>query len=203
QLKRARHAEGGELVGRSRRHAAAPHDDVARLGGEMACQQVDERRLSRAVRADQPDEIALGDREIDGVRRGDAAEALDERSAPDDGTVGASRRRVVHPLAPSWPASWGTSCSTRRAVRTWPSRTNCTHSGVSRPLRAKRMVSSRRTPKITKRQMPNARRYSSRNSTQKAPPTAVGIRSMPPSTVMTTTKAIRSRSPMSGVSTTL
>src|SRR5690348_17918948 len=49
----------------------------------------------------------------------------------------------------------------------------------------------------------NLRRYSCRNSTPMAPPTAVGMRSIPPITVITTISAIRSRSPMSGVSTTL
>ena len=48
----------------------------AGLVGERAADAVDQRRLAGAVRADQADALALGDREIDAVERDEAAEAL-------------------------------------------------------------------------------------------------------------------------------
>ena len=45
---------------------------------EDARDQIEGRRLARAVRANQADELALGDAEVDAVQRADAAEALAE-----------------------------------------------------------------------------------------------------------------------------
>src|SRR5262249_7886308 len=188
----------GDAVSREnvRREAVGPpavDKDLTRVRRQVSGEQVDECRLSGTVGPDQSDEIALGHGELDRIHRHDTAERLLGHPPPHQGTP------LRHTRDPSRPTSLGAV----RAPRASPSRTNCCHTGVNRPLRAKRMVSNRRTPKITRRHMPNARRYSSRNSTTTAPPTAVGIRSMPPITVITTIKAIRSRSPRSGVSTTL
>src|SRR5262249_26217462 len=50
----------------------------AGLVGQSAAQAIDQRRLARAVGADQSDALALRDSEIDAVERDEAAEALAE-----------------------------------------------------------------------------------------------------------------------------
>src|SRR5213592_2165658 len=52
--------------------------DAAGLVPQRAAQAVDEGALARAVRPDQPDPLAGGDREIDAFERDKAAEALAE-----------------------------------------------------------------------------------------------------------------------------
>src|SRR2546425_1212343 len=125
-----------------------------------------------------------------GVVRHDAADPLAEPDPPHE--LGAPARG---------PGSlWGPVGAARRgAPRAPPTRRNGSHNGVSSPLRAKRMGSSNTMPKTGSRHWPYSRSHSSRNCTTNAPPTAVGRRSMPPITVMTTSLAISSRSPTLGV----
>src|SRR5438876_1386641 len=81
QLKRPRDAHRGVDVRRAPAHPLPANPDLPAVRGEVAGQQVDERRLAGAIRADQPDEVTLGDDEIHGVVRHDAAEPLDETDA--------------------------------------------------------------------------------------------------------------------------
>src|SRR5262252_3978701 len=190
ELKGARDAHPGVDVRRTAAHLLAAHQHAAGIRVEVAGQHVDQRGLARAVWADEPDEIALGHREIDVVVGDDAAEPLGEAGAPDE--LGSR----AHPA--------GSFCTTSPTAgsgltRGSPSRTNWSHSGVRRPFRAKRMVSSRMMPNSGSRHWPYSRRNSSRTWTTNAPPTAVGSRSMPPMTVMTTSLDSSSRSPTLGV----
>src|SRR5215468_10019770 len=190
ELKCARDAHAGVDVRRTAAHLLAAHQHAAGVRVEVAGQHVDQRGLAGAIWADEPDEVALGDREVHGVVRDDAPEPLDEAHAAHE----------LDPLAHAAESFCGTSrTAERRPVRGSPSRTNPSHTGVRRPLRAKRMVSSRTTPKMGSRHWPYSLSSSSRTSTTNAPPTAVGSRSMPPITVMTTSLAISSRSPTPGV----
>src|SRR3989442_327274 len=190
QLKRPRDAHRGVDVRRAPAHPLPANPDLPAVRGEVAGQQVDERRLAGAIPADQPDEVTRGDDEIHGVVRHDAAEPLDETDASHE--LGAPAHLP------------GSLCGTAGAAtsgspRASPNRRNGSHNGVSSPLRAKRMVSSNTMPKTGSRHWPYSRSHSSRNCTTNAPPTAVGRRSMPPITVMTTSFAISSRSPTLGV----
>src|SRR5580704_1639346 len=67
----------------------AVEGDAAGLVLQRAAQAVDQRALARAVRPDQPDPLAGGDRQVDAVERDKAAEALAE---PADG----KERRRTH-----------------------------------------------------------------------------------------------------------
>ena len=71
-LERARDAEASALVGRytSELTVGEPHRPAVRL--QEAEQAVEERRLARTVRADEPDDLPLGDVEAHAVERGDA-----------------------------------------------------------------------------------------------------------------------------------
>src|SRR5262249_6899175 len=138
QLKGPCDPHGGVNMRRLAAHAPATQNDLATVRLQVAGEHVDERRLARAVGADEPDQISLGDGELDRIAGEDAAEALAELLGPDE-----------LPAPAHDPESF---CGTSLAVIATsalvsPSRTNWSQSGVSRPLRAKRMVSSRRTPK--------------------------------------------------------
>src|SRR5262249_956629 len=190
ELKRARDTHRRVDVACTAAHPLAAHRYAAAVWFEVAGQHVDQRCLAGAIRADEADEIALGDREVHSVVRNDAAEPLDEPHAAHE----------LLPFAHAAESFWGRSGTPEsRPTRGSPSLTNCSHTGVSRPLRAKRMVSRRTMPKIGNRHCPYSRSNSSSTSTTNAPPTAVGSRSMPPMTVMTTSFAISSRSPTLGV----
>ena len=78
QLEAARQAAAGALVRGEPVDALAVEAHRAGLVGERAADAVDQRRLARAVRADQADALARRDREIDAVERDEAAEALAE-----------------------------------------------------------------------------------------------------------------------------
>src|SRR5262249_2894698 len=190
QLKRPRDAHRGVDVWRAPAHPLPANQNVSAVRVQVAGQQVDERGLARSIWADQPDEITFGDDEIDGVVRHDAAEPLHETDA-------------THELGAPAHAP-GSLRGTVDAARSGGSRVSASGStgsqnGVSSPLRARRIVSSRTTPKSGSRHWPYSRSHSNKNCTTKAPPTAVGSRSMPPMTVMTTSLAISSRSPTLGV----
>src|SRR5215467_7549223 len=190
ELKCARDAHSRVDVRRTAAHLLAAHQHAAGVRVEMPGQHVDQRGLAGAIRADEPDEVALGDREVHGVVRDDAPEPLDETQTAHE----------LGPLAHAAESFCGRSpTADSRPMRGSPSRTNPSHTGVSSPLRAKRMVRSRTMPKMGSRHWPYSLSSSSRASTTNAPPTAVGSRSMPPMTVMTTSLAISSRSPTPGV----
>src|SRR2546430_8071302 len=188
-LERPRDAHRGIDVRWAAAHPLPADQHVSAVGLEMAGQHIDERRLAGAIRADQPEEVALGDDEVHGVVGDDAPEPLDEAHAPHE--LGAPAH-----VPDSLSGTVGAPDS--GLTRASPSRRNCSQKGVTRPLRAKRMVSRRTMPKTGSRHWPYSPSHSSRNSTTKAPPTAVGRRSMPPVTVMTSSLAISSRSPTLG-----
>src|SRR5437870_1674383 len=179
-----------ELVMQPRMHASERLVQEQHSGPERARRHIHERRLAGAIRADQPEEVTLGDDEVHGVVGDDAPEPLDEAHAPHE--LGAPAH-----VPDSLSGTVGAADS--GLTRASPSRRNCSQKGVTMPLRAKRMVSRRTMPKTGSRHWPYSRSHSSRNSTTKAPPTAVGRRSMPPITVMTSSLAISSRSPTLGV----
>jgi hypothetical protein len=133
QLKRSRDAHRGVEVRRVSAHPLPANPELSAVRGEVAGQQVDERRLAGAIRADQPDQITLGDDEIHGIVRHDAAEPLDETDASHE--LGASAH-----VPGSLCGTVGAATSGR--PRASPNRRNGSHNGVSSPLRAKRMVSS-------------------------------------------------------------
>ena len=80
------------------------------LGVQHAGQQVDQRRLARAVGADQRMARALLDAQRDIVGRDDAAEALDERAVSSTAQViGAPVRQVQGRIRRSRPTSTSTT----------------------------------------------------------------------------------------------
>src|SRR5207249_1897747 len=87
---------------------------------------------------DQPEEVTLGDDEVHGVVGDDAPEPLDEAHAPHE--LGAPAH-----VPDSLSGTVGAADS--GLTRASPSRRNCSQKGVTRPLRAKRMVSRRTMPK--------------------------------------------------------
>ena len=92
QLKAAREAEAGALV---RDHPVEPlpvEDHAAGLVAQCAAQAVDEGPLAGAVRSDQAEPLAGGDRQLDAVERDKAAEALAE---PADLQVFQRRRQLI------------------------------------------------------------------------------------------------------------
>ncbi len=145
QLERPGHAHAGVDVRRPAAHPPAAHQHLAAVGLEVSRQEVDERGLAGAIRPDQPDEVALGDDEVHRVVGDDAAEPLDQPHAPDE--LGA--------LAHAAESFCGRSRAAGRGLtRASPSRTNRSHTGVTRPFRAKRMVSSSRMPNSGSRHWP-------------------------------------------------
>src|SRR5438094_147025 len=77
-LERPRDAPADDPVGRRSQQALAGEGDLARIRAVQAGDQVEERRLAGAVRADQPGNLALLDRERDVVDGDDASEPLRE-----------------------------------------------------------------------------------------------------------------------------
>ena len=74
-LEGAREAELGEPFGRKARDRPAVEQDLARVRGVEARDEIEERGLAGPVRADDADELVLVNREIDGVHGRQAAEA--------------------------------------------------------------------------------------------------------------------------------
>ena len=66
----------------------AEHRALALVGRQQAAQHADGRRLARAVRAEEADDLALGDRHRDMVDDGLVAEALDQSAETVDGVHG-------------------------------------------------------------------------------------------------------------------
>ena len=75
-LERPRHAERRDLVRRARGDVDVLEEDPARGRLVDAGQDVEEGRLAGAVRADQADDRAARDREVDVVHGDEAAELL-------------------------------------------------------------------------------------------------------------------------------
>ena len=72
-------AEFGGALGAAGAKRLAVNRDLSCIGRVIAGDAADERRLSRAVVADQPDDLAGPDLEIDILKRMQAAEGLAER----------------------------------------------------------------------------------------------------------------------------
>ena len=97
-FRRLRDAKPGDLVGRQSRDVAAVEDDRAFAGARIAADRHHQRRLAGAVGADQRDDLAFVDVEIDALERHDVAvEGLDAAH----GEQGALIARP--PLRPSRP----------------------------------------------------------------------------------------------------
>ena len=69
---------------------------LAAVRAAQALEDLDRRRLARAVRPEQPEDLARGDVEIDPVDGDQVAVALDQPPDPDDRT-GRDRSLGVHP----------------------------------------------------------------------------------------------------------
>src|SRR5262249_1375464 len=152
ELKCARDAHAGVDVWRTAAHLLAAHEHAAGVRVEMPGQHVDQRGLAGTIWADEPDEVALGDREVHGIVRDDAPEPLDAAHQPLEGPP------AGHELGP-WakrgePSGGGPKRGDSRPRGGPPSGTTPSHKGVRRPLRAKRMVSSRTVPKMGSRHWP-------------------------------------------------
>src|SRR5581483_4541809 len=93
-------------------HGPPVHLDRPRLGLLEPVEDVHERRLARAVLAEQPVDLAAAELEVDPVERGHALEALDDASHRD--------HRRLHARAPSRSASGTTSAMKRRATSATP-----------------------------------------------------------------------------------
>ena len=99
QLEGATDAEPEHTVRRAVGDVLAPQADLALLHALITGDDVEERRLARAVRADQAVDLTLVDLECTTVQRLDAAVGLDHPADLDQG---------AHRVAPAIPAS---SCS--------------------------------------------------------------------------------------------
>src|SRR5205823_1690972 len=78
QLEAARQPETGALMRDKAVERSAVKQAAAGLVAQRAAETVDERALTGAVRADEADPLALGDRQIDILQRDKPAEALAE-----------------------------------------------------------------------------------------------------------------------------
>src|SRR5215468_6026099 len=74
-LEGAPHSHAADLEGLAAQHRLAGEPRGARVRREHAVQHVEERRLARAIRPDDPDDLALGDRETYLTHRLQATEA--------------------------------------------------------------------------------------------------------------------------------
>src|SRR5205823_3081312 len=127
-LERARQPASADRVWRLAQQRAAAEADIARVGPQKARQQVEDRRLARAVRADQPEHLALGHREVEPGHGVHAAEVLRETARLEQRrahllTWGAPRWPPTPPNARSAPSESGRSSATRslivRTTVTW------------------------------------------------------------------------------------
>ena len=78
-------AKFGSALGAAGTERFAVDRNLPRIGGVVAGDAADERRLSRAVVADKPDDLAGPDLEIDILERMQAAEGLAERGDTEEG----------------------------------------------------------------------------------------------------------------------
>jgi hypothetical protein len=89
-LEGATHAEPAEIVRRDAGDVAVLEDHLARVGPEMAGDEVEERRLARAVRPDDRADRARRHREAHPAHRQEAVEALREATHVKHGPAPAS-----------------------------------------------------------------------------------------------------------------
>src|SRR5207247_2343274 len=75
-LKRPRDPGPAVLVARQARDVAAGEDDAPAVGPRAPADDVEQRRLARAIRADDPERITLGQRQADVLERSHGAERL-------------------------------------------------------------------------------------------------------------------------------
>src|SRR5207245_9154441 len=76
ELERSRDPRADPLLDRLLRDVVAAEEDVALVGRQQPADQVDERRLARAVGADEGEHLALLHAEVDAVHRAKLAELL-------------------------------------------------------------------------------------------------------------------------------
>src|SRR5207248_5174126 len=114
QLKAARQSEPGAFMRDQPVERAAVERHRAGLVAQRAAQTIDQRALARAVRTDQPDPLAGGDRQIDALERDKPAEALAERADREQRAVADIRRAHAAALC-SAPASIAAARRRRRA----------------------------------------------------------------------------------------
>ena len=88
-------AEVLALAHRAERDRAAGEGDLAGRWREGAGDDVDERRLARAVLADEADDLAGRDAEVDAVQHRHVAEALRDAADLEDGGHGGTRRGLA------------------------------------------------------------------------------------------------------------
>src|SRR5947208_96064 len=104
-LERARQSEPADRVRLEPEERAFAEADLARVGRQEAREQVEGRRLACPVRADEPDHLALRQRQIEAGDGVDAAEVLAESARLEQihGVGGARRRnnRASRGYAPS------------------------------------------------------------------------------------------------------
>ena len=99
-LERARDAEAERRVDRHAGEVRAVEQDPARRSAEEAGDEVDGRALARAVRADEAEDLAFRDGEVEAVDGADAAEVpgrgleLEHRHSPEEPLEARERRRV-------------------------------------------------------------------------------------------------------------
>src|SRR5450759_1414172 len=91
-LERTGHAEASDAVARRLRDVLPVEDDRSRPRLVQAGPAAHERRLPRSVRADDTEDLALPDREVDAVDGGEPAELLRDPAGLEDGVAGNSRR---------------------------------------------------------------------------------------------------------------
>ncbi len=91
-LERARHAEGGQPVGRQPGDVAPLEADGARIGFVQAGHEIEQRRLSRAIGTDDADQLGVAHVQID---------AIDGRQSPESTGQSADFKQRRH-RAPSW-----------------------------------------------------------------------------------------------------
>jgi hypothetical protein len=82
------------LVGRQPAHHAPAETDLARVGLVEPGDEAEQRGLATAGRAEQREQLAVADRQVDAVHRGGGAEALDQ---PGDGDVGHGQGAITWP----------------------------------------------------------------------------------------------------------
>ena len=123
QRQRLEHHAGRPLVGRHVVDALAAQQDVA--GGRRlhAGQHAQQRRLAAARRADDGEELAFGDVEVDAVDGGEGAESLAQRLERENGRAFARSRRYLRddPDQSSLPHErrHAEGCNLRAVIKSW------------------------------------------------------------------------------------
>ena len=131
----------------------AEHAHGAAVGARQSRDDRDERRLAGAVWTEQPEELALRDRQVDAVERPHLPEAARHIPDFDRGVharerAGPSQARTAPPRGAASEASWG--CIARRAV---PS-ANCAPSGGSEASRCIASVGAHQSQATRNSSMP-------------------------------------------------